>query len=213
MSSRVIARKPARLIPIFPAEEPYFSTRGEIPVNSINSARARAGLYRAKLMEIVPVVNRALDCVGGVPETQVYAWVYRTLKQRDPIFLWENGIDEDGEAYEFVYYTGTELGDPIASLTTHVGAIIGELADPDVLEAVGLNRIVGSLVTICVRDGKYLVPSHKAEIAWHGKADHLRRGPHMVGTVEGVKSDRRGQSDWREELEAAARQRLEKERA
>ena len=211
MPSRVVARKPARLIPIFPGEEPYFDGRGDIPVNSANTVLARAGLYRATLKEIVPVVNRALAPVGGIGEARLYTWVYRTQKEREPI-VWENGVDEDGEAFEFVHYTGVELGDPVASLTTHVGIMIGEVPDPDVLEAVGLNRMVGSEIAISVRGGTYLVPSHKAEIAWFGEADHLRHGPHITAVVGGVRSDKKIQSGWREELEAAARQRAEKER-
>ncbi len=209
MPSRVVARKPARLIPIFPGEEPYFDRRSSIPVNSANTARTRAGIYRAELVEILPVFNCARALVGGIPETYLYAWVYHTLKCRDG-FLWEDGLDEHGEAYEFVHYTGTQLGDPIASLTEHVGAVIGEVPDPDVLEFVSLSRMIGSRVCISVKLGNYAVPSPKAEIAWFGEADHLRCGPHMVGLVTGVVRAAKSQSGWREELEARERERAAK---
>jgi len=211
MVSRVVARKPARLIPIFPGEEPYFDKRGGIPVNGNNTAQAHSGIYRAKLVEITPAFNRTPASIGGLAENHLYAWVYRTAKERHTWF-YENGVDDDGEAFEFVHYTGIELGDPIASLTQHVGTVIGEVPDPDVMEAVGLNRMIGSTVNISVKHGKYTVPSLKAEIAWFGEADHLRRGPHMVGVASGLISGSKPQSGWREELEARARERLARAR-
>ena len=211
MASRVVARKPARLIPIFPGEEPYFDKRGGIPVNSNNTLQAHNGIYRAKLVAIIPVFNRTPVCIGGLAGNHLYAWVYRTAKERHTWF-YENGVDEDRQAFEFVHYTGIELGDPIANLTQHVGTIIGEVPDPDVLEAVGLNRLVGRLVTISVKDATYTIPSHKAEIAWFGEADHLRRGPHIVGVAPGLVSGSKPQRGWREEMEARARERLAKAR-
>lgn len=211
MASRVVVRKAARLIPIFPGEEPYFGPRADIPVNSINTTGAHTGEYHAKLTGIVPVVNCTLSPLGGLLDRQVYAWVYRTLKWHGDILL-EEGLDDNGEAFEFVHYTGAELGDPIASLTTHVGAIIGEVPDPDVLEAVGLNRMIGSRVCISVKHGTYAVPTPKAEIPWYGEADHLRRGPHMVGVAAGLVRGTKPQSGWREELEARTRERASKAR-
>lgn len=211
MASRMVARKPARLIPIFSSEEPSFDKRGDIPVNSINTARARAGHYRAQLTEIVSIVNRTPAYFGGLPHQHVYAWVYRALGCRAD-WLLEDGMDEAGEAYEFVHYTATEIGDPIGSLTRHVGDMIGEVPDPEVLEAVGLSSMIGSKVCILVKHGSYAVPSLKAEIAWYGEADHLRRGPHMVGVAPGLVGGSKPQNGWREELEACTRERLAKAR-
>ena len=211
MASRVIARKAARLIPISRGEEPYFDPRGDIPFNSANTAQALAGYYRAVLVGIFPVANRTPTSFGGLPHQHVYAWVYRTLGCREN-WLLEDGLDEEGEAYEVVHYTATEIGDPIGSLTRHVGGMIGEVPDPEVLEAVGLSSMIGSKVRILVKHGSYAVPSLKAEIAWYGEADHLRRGPHMVGVVGGVNREARPQSGWRKELEAAARRHVEEER-